>query len=71
MEKHLLNILTGKLKMANKDKNKEKDIPVSNKPFDTNAITYDQLGEFLGKTLSKLHEEDLKRFNNKNKKKKK
>ena len=63
MEKHLLNILTGKLKMANKDR----DIPLSNekKPSDT----YDQLGEFLTKTLAKLHEEDLKKFNNKNKKK--
>jgi hypothetical protein len=65
MEKHLLNILTGKLKMANKDR----DIPLSNQKKPLGTITYDQLGEFLTKTLAKLHEEDLKKFNNKNKKK--
>ena len=36
--------------------NKDKDIPLSNKPWDPATITYDQLGEYLGKTLSTLHE---------------
>ena len=49
--------------------NKDKDIPLSNKPLDPATITYDQLGEFLTKTLGKLHEENLKKFNNKKKKK--
>ena len=53
--------------------NKDKDIPLNDKPWDPDTITYDQLGEFLGKTLSKLHKEEMKKFNkiNKNKNKKK
>jgi len=47
--------------------NKDRDIPLSNEKKPSG--TYDQLGEFLTKTLAKLHEEDLKKFNNKNKKK--
>jgi len=51
--------------------NKDRDIPLSNQKQNLGTITYDQLGEFLTKTLDKLHEEDLKKFNNKKKKKKK
>ena len=51
--------------------NKDRDIPLSNQKQNSGTITYDQLGEFLTKTLAKLHEEDLKKFNNKKKKKKK
>tara|TARA_R100001082_G_C4338748_1_gene149072 strand:+ start:48 stop:215 length:168 start_codon:yes stop_codon:yes gene_type:complete len=55
--------------MANKDKDKDSDIPLSQKPWDPSTMTYDQLGEFLGKTLSKLHEEEMKKIINKKKKK--
>lgn len=65
MEKHLLNILTGKLKMENKDK----DIPLSKQKGHLGTMTYDQLGEFLTKTLDKLHEEERKKIINKKKKK--
>ena len=55
--------------MENKDK--DSDIPLSQKPWDPATMTYDQLGEFLGKTLSKLHEEEMKKFKQKQKKDKK
>jgi len=53
--------------MANKDK--DRDIPLSEQKGLLGTMTYDQLGEFLTKTLGKLHEENLKKFNNKKKKK--
>ena len=49
--------------------NKDKDMPLSNKPWDPATITYDQLGEYLGKTLSTLHEKEMKKIINKKKKK--
>jgi hypothetical protein len=49
--------------------NKDKDIPLSNQKGHLGTMTYDQLGEFLTKTLDKLHEEETKKIINKKKKK--
>jgi len=49
--------------MKNRD-----DIPFKKTP---GSITYDQLGEFLTKTLDKVHKEEMKKFKQKQKNKKK
>ena len=52
--------------MKNKD-----DIPFSNKPWDPETMTYDQIGELLGKTLSKVHKEEMDKIKIKKQKNKK
>tara|TARA_R100000808_G_C2103117_1_gene119555 strand:+ start:51 stop:206 length:156 start_codon:yes stop_codon:yes gene_type:complete len=49
--------------------NKDRDIPLSNQKGHLGTMTYDQLGEFLTKTLNKVHEEEMKKLNNKKEKK--
>jgi len=46
-----------------------KNLVKNNKPSNLETWTYNKLGEFLTKTLNKVHEEEMKKIINKKKKK--